>query len=74
MLNLAFMASTVVNGHGIAVVTDTGMNTKVGKIANMIISNESPETPIQKKLGEVRKNIRNSLLSYLCNNICNRNY
>ena len=37
MLNMAFMASIVVNGHGKAVVTETGMNTKVGKIANMIM-------------------------------------
>ena len=31
MLNMGFMASIVVNGHGKAVVTDIGMNTKVGK-------------------------------------------
>lgn len=57
MLNLAFMASIVVNGHAKAVVTETGMNTKVGKIANMIIENKSPETPIQKKLGQVGKTL-----------------
>ena len=55
MKNMAFMASVAVNGHGKAVVTDIGMNTKVGKIANMIIEDESPETPLQKKLGEVGK-------------------
>ena len=37
MKNMAFMASITVNGHGKAVVTDTGMSTKVGQIANMII-------------------------------------
>ena len=65
MLNMGFMASIVVNGHGKAVVTETGMNTKVGKIANMIIENESPETPIQRKLGQVGKT-----LGIVCLAIC----
>lgn len=33
------------------------MNTNVGKIAKMIMSNEAPETPLQKKLGEVGKKL-----------------
>lgn len=41
------------------------MNTKVGKIAKMIITNESPETPIQKKLAEVGKT-----LGIACLGIC----
>ena len=41
------------------------MNTKVGKIAKMIINNESPETPIQKKLAEVGKT-----LGIACLGIC----
>ena len=57
MVNVAFMATVVVNGHGKAVVTETGMNTKVGKIANMMIEDEAPETPIQKKLEEVGKTL-----------------
>ena len=64
-LNMAFMASIVVNGHAKAVVTETGMNTKVGKIANMIIQDEAPETPIQKKLGQVGK-----ILGIVCLAIC----
>ncbi len=59
------MASIVVNGHGKAVVTETGMDTKVGKIANMMIENEAPETPIQKKLGQVGK-----ILGIVCLAIC----
>ena len=55
MKNVAFMATVVVNGHAKAVVTETGMNTKVGKIANMIIEDEAPETPIQRKLAQVGK-------------------
>ena len=64
-LNMAFMASIVVNGHAKAVVTETGMNTKVGKIANMIIQDEAPETPIQKKLSQVGK-----ILGIVCLAIC----
>ena len=65
MLNMAFMASIVVNGHGKAVVTEIGMNTKVGKIANMIMEDETPETPIQKKLAQVGK-----ILGIVCLVIC----
>lgn len=65
MKNLAFMSSITVNGHGKAVVTDIGMNTQVGKIANMIIENEAPETPIQKKLAQVGK-----ILGVACLIIC----
>ena len=64
-LNMGFMASIVVNGTGKAIVTNIGMGTNVGKIANMIIENESPETPIQKKLGQVGKT-----LGIVCLAIC----
>ena len=39
MVNMAFSTTIVVNGHGEAIVTDIGMNPKVGKIAKMIITN-----------------------------------
>ena len=55
--NMAFATTIVVNGHAEAIVVETGMNTKVGQIAGMIIENESPETPLQKKLGEVGKTL-----------------
>ena len=54
-VNMAFATTIAVNGHGEAIVTQTGMDTTVGKIANMIIEDEAPETPIQKKLSEVGK-------------------
>ena len=57
MLNMAFGTTIITNGSGEAIVTETGMNTKVGKIAKMIIEDESPETPIQKKLGQVGKTL-----------------
>ena len=65
IFNMLFMGSTIVNGHAKAVVTNVGMDTKVGKIANMIIQNESPETPIQKKLNQVGK-----ILGLVCLLIC----
>ena len=65
MSNMVFATTVIVNGHAEAVVTETGMNTKVGKIAKMIITNETPETPIQKKLSEVGKT-----LGLACLGIC----
>ena len=62
---MVFATTVIVNGHAEAVVTETGMNTKVGKIAKMIITNETPETPIQKKLSEVGKT-----LGLACLGIC----
>ena len=65
LLNMVFATTIIVNGHAEAIVTDIGMNTKVGKIAKMIINDKSPETPIQKKLGEVGK-----MLGIACLVIC----
>ena len=65
MKNMGFMGSIVVSGRGKAIVTETGMNTKIGKIANMINEEETPETPIQKKLSEVGK-----ILGVVCLVIC----
>ena len=63
--NMAFMSTIVTHGHGKAIVTEIGMDTKIGQIANMIIKEEAPETPIQKKLSEVGK-----ILGLVCLVIC----
>ena len=65
MVNMAFATTIVVNGNAEAIVTETGMNTKLGKIAKMIITDDSPETPLQKKLGQVGKT-----LGIICLVIC----
>lgn len=65
MCNMAFGSTIVVNGHAEGIVVSTGMSTEVGKIADMIITNESPTTPIQKKLEEVGK-----VLGIACLAIC----
>ena len=48
--NLLYMGSLVTNGTGKAVVIATGMKTEMGKIADMIVSAGTQETPLQKRL------------------------
>lgn len=64
-INMAFSTTIVTNGHAQAIVTDIGMNTKVGKIAKMIITDESPDTPLQKKLSDVGKKL-GTLCIFIC--------
>ena len=73
MANMVFSGAIITSGHGEAIVTETGMNTKVGKIAKMLITGESPETPLQKRLRRGRKKIRFCCLRYMFCNFCNRN-
>lgn len=56
-INMAFATTIVVNGHAEAIVVETGMDTCVGKIAKMIITDESPQTPIQQNLDKVGKTL-----------------
>jgi Ca2+-transporting ATPase len=53
--NLVMATSTVTFGRGIAVVVATGMNTQVGHIAKMIMEDETPITPLQKRLAKTGK-------------------
>jgi Ca2+-transporting ATPase len=55
--NMLFMATHTIYGRGKAVVTSTGMNTEVGKIAELVQSTEEEETPLQKKLNRFAKKI-----------------
>jgi len=48
--NVVYMGSMITSGTGKAVVVNTGMNTEMGKIADMIVTAGTKETPLQKKL------------------------
>lgn len=51
--NMLYSGSTIVYGRGKAVVTATGMDTEMGKIADALSAAEKEETPLQKKMGEL---------------------
>ncbi|MBE6689916.1 MAG: cation-translocating P-type ATPase [Ruminococcaceae bacterium] len=63
--NMVFMGSTVVYGRGKAVVTGTGMDTEMGKIADALSQAQEGKTPLQQKLAGLSK-----VLTYLVIGIC----
>lgn len=54
-INLVMATSTITYGRGLALVTETGMNTQVGHIAKLIMEDETPMTPLQKRLAKTGK-------------------
>ena len=63
--NMVYMGSTVVYGRGVAVITATGMDTEMGKIADALVKAEEGKTPLQLKLAQLSK-----ILTWLVLGIC----
>ncbi len=63
--NMVYMGSSVVYGRGRVVVTATGMNTEMGKIARVLSNTKESQTPLQVKLNQLSK-----ILSFLVIGIC----
>ncbi len=55
--NMVFSGSMVVYGRATYVVTSCGMNTQVGKIANLLETAENKQTPLQQKLDDFGKKL-----------------
>ena len=53
--NMIFLGTRTVKGHGVAIVTATGMNTEFGKIAGLIENQTNGPTPLQTKLNNLSK-------------------
>ncbi|MBW3093548.1 cation-translocating P-type ATPase [Bifidobacterium sp. 82T10] len=53
--NMIFNGTSVTQGTGRAIVTGTGMNTQVGKIADMLAATDDEATPLQKEMAHVSK-------------------
>ena len=60
--NMCYMGSTVVYGRGKAVITATGMDTEMGKIAHVLAQTEQEQTPLQRKLTQLGKTLSKLVL------------
>ncbi|MDT2809076.1 calcium-translocating P-type ATPase, PMCA-type [Enterococcus asini] len=63
--NMLISSTVITNGRATCVVTDTGMKTEVGRIANLLITEDDNTTPLQQKMAEISK-----MLSIICLGIC----
>ncbi len=63
--NMVYMGSTVVYGRGVVIVTATGMDTEMGKIADALAKAEQGQTPLQIKLNQLSK-----ILTWLVLGVC----
>ncbi len=63
--NMVYMGSTVVYGRGVVVITETGMDTEMGKIADALTQAEEGKTPLQIKLSQLSK-----ILTWIVLGIC----
>jgi Ca2+-transporting ATPase len=54
-INMVMATSTILYGRGVGIVTSIGMETQVGHIARMIMEDDTPDTPLQKRLAKTGK-------------------
>lgn len=54
-INMAYSSGHVTYGRGLGVVTATGMDTEVGKIASILNATKNEQTPLQKQLDKLGK-------------------
>ncbi|MBQ4240336.1 MAG: HAD-IC family P-type ATPase, partial [Oscillospiraceae bacterium] len=64
-INMVYSGCSVSYGTGMAVVTATGMDTEMGKIASLLNDETDEETPLQQKLAQLGK-----ILGYICLAAC----
>ena len=60
--NMCYMGSTVVYGRGRMVITGTGMDTEMGKIAGALAATQDEQTPLQRKLDELGRTLSKLVL------------
>ena len=60
--NMCYMGSTVVYGRGRAVITGTGMDTEMGKIAGALAAAQEEQTPLQRRLDELGRTLSKLVL------------
>lgn len=53
--NMVFSGCSITYGTAVAIVTGTGMDTEMGKIADLLEGEENTQTPLQKKLAQLGK-------------------
>ena len=63
--NMVISSTVIPNGRATCVVTATGMDTAVGRIAQMLTSEDDTSTPLQRKMAEISKT-----LSFVCLAVC----
>ncbi|WP_303190107.1 cation-translocating P-type ATPase [Clostridium phoceensis] len=63
--NMVISGTLVTAGRATALVTATGMDTQMGRIAGLLLEGETQPTPLQRKMGEISRS-----LSFLCLSVC----
>lgn len=60
--NMCYMGSSVVYGRGRALITHTGMDTEMGKIAGALADTQKEQTPLQRRLDELGRTLSKLVL------------